>query len=104
MAEEQWDGACAAAYLLRTAADLIRDDTPFHNEVRSLCRYARKSLRVRVKKGEEYAADTVMSEAAFRNILLCVLEWDADMIDKACEDVREDAHKKRHPKGGKHAA
>lgn len=91
---EGWDGACASAHLLRIAADLVRDDTPFHREILYLCFNAVGSLRTRKEHKKEYAADTDMPEHMFRMVLRRVLDWDDDMVDAACDEVRRDAAKK----------
>ena len=94
MKDKTWDDARAAAQLLRIAADLIEDETPFHHEIRNLHASAIAaagvgSLRVEHKGQETYAAQTLMPESTFRRKLRNILEWEKEDIDKACQEVRQ---------------
>ena len=97
MAKAKWDDACASAYLLKVAAALTRDETPFHQEIEQLCKLAYRSLRTHRVKGLDYIDDTVMPEERFRHFLFTILSWEPDDIDQACREVRADAREKNRP-------
>lgn len=71
MTAPKWPAHKAQAYLLRVAADLIQDETPFQDEIDCILR-------------EVY---TVKTQVQFRKFIRRVLEWDADLIDEACAEV-----------------
>ena len=67
--ETHWDDAVATAQLLRIAADLIRDETPFHEEIRALCAVATQALHMEWTGAFWSTAPTVLPEKRFRAIL-----------------------------------
>jgi len=94
LAKAKWDDACAAAYLLHVAADLVRDDTPFHQEVEALAKAGYRALRTKTVKKVQYTDNTVMPEESFRRRLAVILLWEKDDIDRACRTVRADSRAK----------
>ena len=89
-----WDDAVAAAELLQIASALVRDDAPFHEEIRVLCSCVLKALRVEWRGTAYYAAPTVMPAQRFREILASILQWDIDSIEDCCVAVAAESYKK----------
>ena len=92
--ETHWDDAVATAQLLRIAADLIRDETPFHEEIRALCAVATQALHMEWTGAFWSTAPTVLPEKRFRAILSGILEWPEAFIERACTAVAKETYEK----------